>query len=267
MSLVQHVPAMVVTDMDGTLLDHTSQVSRRNADALRRAHEGGARVVIATGRPLHFLDPLLEIGFDGIAVCANGAVVYDIAAGQILSSAVLQVPPMREFIDELHLVEPDFAIAVERVGMGLDVFIAEPHYEHPWGGEVYLRQDRETLLAEPVARLTVSQGNDSAALAHHARRAAGARVAVTYSTDAGLIEVSAPGVNKGTALARLAAGWGIDPADVIAFGDMPNDLEMLTWAGHGVAMGNGHDEVLAVANEIVGLHHDDAVAQVLERWF
>ena len=90
---------------------------------------------------------------------------------------------------------------------------------------------------------------------------------ITYSTDDGLIEVAAAGVNKGSALAELAARWDIDRKDVIAFGDMPNDLEMLHWAGFRVGMGNAHPDVAAIASEVGAHHHEDGVAQILERWF
>ncbi|MET1003716.1 MAG: HAD-IIB family hydrolase, partial [Acidimicrobiia bacterium] len=123
---------MVVSDMDGTLLNESSVVSARNAAALRRAQDAGARVVIATGRPIWWLGPVIEAGFDGIAICMNGAVVYDIAAGAIISTSLLRPRPMREFVAELDLREPRFAIAVERVGTQLSACWAEPHYVHPW---------------------------------------------------------------------------------------------------------------------------------------
>jgi HAD superfamily hydrolase (TIGR01484 family) len=108
-----------------------------------------------------------------------------------------------------------------------------------------------------------------AATARAAARQAGVddQLSITYSTDDGLIEVAAAGVNKGCALARLAQLWGIAAADTVAFGDMPNDLELLSWAGHGVAMANAHPELAAIANEIAPHHGDDGVAAVLERWF
>jgi Cof subfamily protein (haloacid dehalogenase superfamily) len=260
-------PALVVTDMDGTLLNHSSTVSERNASALRRASEAGARVVIATGRPVWWLGPVLDVGFDGIAICMNGAIVYDIAAKEVLAAALLPADVMREFVTDLAARESEFGIAVERVGDQLMSCWAEPHYEHPWSDGIYQIASRQELLSEPAAKLLVRGGHSSLTLAEHARGAAAGRVAVTYSTDDGLIEVSALGVNKGAALSRLAAEWGIDRADAVAFGDMPNDLEMLAWAGHGVAMANGHSEVQALADEVVGLHYDDAVATVLERWF
>lgn len=258
---------MVVSDMDGTLLNDVGVVTSRTAAALKRADAAGARVVIATGRPIWWLGPVIDAGFDGIAVCMNGAIVYDIAADEVLSASLLPADLAREFVSDLEAREPRFTLAVERAGTQLSSCFAEHSYDHPWADGIFQRVPRAELLTEPLAKLLVRGTEGSAGLAAHARAAGGDRVTVTYSTDDGLIEVSAPGVNKGTALDRLAASWGIDPAQVIAFGDMPNDLEMLSWAGHGVAMGNGHTEVHAVADEVIGLHHEDAVAEVLERWF
>jgi hydroxymethylpyrimidine pyrophosphatase-like HAD family hydrolase len=99
------------------------------------------------------------------------------------------------------------------------------------------------------------------------REVADGRVSVTDSSGDGLLEVAASGVTKASALAQLAALWGIDAADAIAFGDMPNDLEMLQWAGRSVAMANAHADVAAVASEIGADHADDGVGRILERWF
>jgi Cof subfamily protein (haloacid dehalogenase superfamily) len=259
---------MVVTDMDGTLLDETGdRVSQRNVDALRRAGEAGARVVIATGRPIWWLGPVIEAGFTGTAVCMNGAVVYDIAAGEIIAASPLTPAAMLTFVDALTEQTYEFAIAAERLGVSLQACIAEEHYEHPWAFGYFQRAPRADILSEPAAKLLVRGTGDSRSLALAARSAAADAVHITYSTDDGLIEVAAAGVNKGTALASLAGLWGIDPKDVIAFGDMPNDLEMLHWAGFGVAMGNAHPDVAAIATEVGAHHHEDGVAQILERWF
>ncbi len=261
-------PAMVVTDMDGTLLDETGdRVSRRNIDALGRAQEAGVKVVIATGRPVWWLGPVIEAGFTGTAVCMNGAIVYDIAAREIVASSPMTPGAMRTFVDALSLETDEFALAAERLGSTVQACIAEESYDHPWAFGYFRRAPREEVLAEPAAKLLVRGTGDSRSLANAARSAGADGVHVTYSTDDGLIEVAAAGVNKGTALAELAARWAIAPADVVAFGDMPNDLEMLHWAGLGVAMGNAHPDVLAIAGEVGAHHHEDGVAQVLERWF
>ena len=259
---------MVVSDLDGTLLDHSgATISQRNIDALRRAEEAGARVVIATGRPVWWLGPVIEGGFTGTAVCMNGAVVYDIAAGEIIASSPLTPLTMQNFVTALSEQTDEFALAVERLGVSLQACIAEEEYEHPWAFGYFQRADRATLLADPAAKLLVRGTGDSRSLATAARETGTDTVHITYSTDDGLIEVAAAGVNKGSALAELAGRWGIDPSQVVAFGDMPNDLELLHWAGHGVAMRNAHPDLIAIANEVGADHHEDAVAQVLERWF
>ena len=89
----------------------------------------------------------------------------------------------------------------------------------------------------------------------------------TYSWEGGLVEVSAPGVSKRSALEWIAEDIGVDASEVVAFGDMPNDVEMLRWAGLGVAMGNAEDGVKSVADEVTADNNSDGVAQVLERWF
>jgi len=259
---------MVVTDLDGTLLDESGmKISERNMDALNRAAAAGARVVVATGRPIWWLGPVIDAGFTGIAVCMNGAVVYDVAAGEIIASAPLTPLTMQTFVTGLEQQTDSFSLAVERLGITLNACIAEHDYDHPWAFGYFQRADRATLLAEPAAKLLVRGSGDSRSLALSARAVGADEVYITYSTDDGLIEVAAAGVNKGTALAGLAARWGIDRKDVIAFGDMPNDLEMLHWAGFSVGMGNAHPDVAAIVSEVGAQHHEDAVAQILERWF
>ena len=259
---------MVVTDMDGTLLDRSGrEVSPRNAEALSRASQAGARVVVATGRPVAWLGPVIRAGFTGTAVCMNGAVVYDIAAGRILSSTLLAPATMQAFVLDLEQLAPDHALAVERAGTTTEDFWAEAHYIHPWDDGEYRRAARAELLANPAAKLLVRQGSSSGPLREAAQLAARDRVQVTFSTDDGLVEVAAAGVTKGSALEALATGWGIAAAEVVAFGDMPNDLEMLRWAGMSVAMANAHPDVLEAAAEVGPHHAADGVALVLERWF
>lgn len=95
----------------------------------------------------------------------------------------------------------------------------------------------------------------------------GGTVDLTYSTNSGLVELSAPGVIKATGLAAAAGDYGVDHADVLAFGDMPNDIPILAWAGHGAAMGNAHPTAMAVAEELTASHAEDGLAQALERWW
>jgi Cof subfamily protein (haloacid dehalogenase superfamily) len=264
---VGSTPRMVVCDMDGTLLDETGRkVSRRNADALERAVQAGVHVVIATGRPIWWLDPVREAGFTGTAICMNGAVVYDVGQDDVVSASPLTPDVMRDFAGALARRTP-FTLAVERLGTTIRSCWAEPEYDHPWEFGDFQLADRAALLADPAAKMLVRGQGDSASLAAAAIATGNSDVSVTWSTDEGLIEVAAAGVSKGAALSRLAAERGIDAADVVAFGDMPNDLEMLRWAGRGFAMAGGHPDVRAVAAEVAPEHYLDGVAVVLERWF
>jgi hydroxymethylpyrimidine pyrophosphatase-like HAD family hydrolase len=90
---------------------------------------------------------------------------------------------------------------------------------------------------------------------------------LTFSHPRGLVEMSPRGVTKATGLAEVASRLSVSPDDVVAFGDMPNDLEMLRWAGHGVAMGNAHPALREIADEVTATNADDGLAVVLERWF
>lgn len=260
-------PALVVTDLDGTLLGDDGAVSPRNAAALTRAAEAGARVVIATGRPVYNLLPVIDIGFSGFAVCMNGAVVYHVGEGRVRSATLIQPDVMRDFASDLERLDWSFSLAVERAVDTRRNFWAEESYLHPWDDVTVQLSDRGDLLADPAVKLYVRYGPKSPGVMGTVREVADGRVSVTDSSGDGLLEVAASGVTKASALAQLAALWGIDAADAIAFGDMPNDLEMLRWAGRSVAMGNAHADVAAVASEVGADHADDGVGQILERWF
>lgn len=131
--------------------------------------------------------------------------------------------------------------------------------------EKLLHEDTDESAA-PVLKL----------LAHHAelapdeflalaRSAAGEHASITRSSPTALLEVSGPGVSKASTLALCCAERGISPAEVVAFGDMPNDVEMLSWAGTSYAMGNAHPDVIAAASGRTVANNEDGVALVIER--
>jgi hydroxymethylpyrimidine pyrophosphatase-like HAD family hydrolase len=90
---------------------------------------------------------------------------------------------------------------------------------------------------------------------------------ITYSTNNGLVEIVPLGISKATGVDELARPLGITAEGVVAFGDMPNDVPMLGWAGLGVAMGNAHPDAVAAADEVTASNAEDGVARVLERWW
>jgi len=272
------MPRLVATDVDGTLLDPTDQVSERTRAAVHRVVAAGVPFVLVTGRPPRWIPPIVEqLGHAGPAVCANGAVLYNAATDQVSYTVTLDPMQLRDAAEVIATALPGAKLAVELPAAGAgrngaEQFLAEPGYTHPWPGGDSAEAPRDALLGRPAIKLLVRQPNASSDLMAAAVRellgaASGGRLDVTYSTGYGLIELSAPGVTKGTGLARLAGQLGVAPADVLALGDMPNDLSMLRWAGHGVAMANAHPAVLEAADEITAGNSEDGLAMILERWF
>lgn len=267
-------PGLVASDVDGTLLDPSERVSDRTRAVVHRVLASGVPFVLVTGRPPRWIPPVVaQLGHAGATVCANGAVLYDAATDRVRHAVTLAPMQLRSAADAVARALPGAKLAVELSAgrartNGFDQFLAEPNYTHPWPGADSETAPREVLLGRPAIKMLVRLPNASSdAMAAAVREIVGAELDITFSTGHGLIELSAPGVSKGTGLARVAAELGVPPGDVVAFGDMPNDLPMLEWAGWGVAMANAHPAVLGAADEITAPNSEDGLALVLERWF
>jgi hydroxymethylpyrimidine pyrophosphatase-like HAD family hydrolase len=263
-------PRLIASDVDGTLLGLDERVSERTAAVIGRALADDTPFVLVTGRPPRWVTRVAQdAGTDGFAVCANGAVLYDIGAGRVVWERTLEPAVLASVGRALDHALPGCALAVDRLDDGDGpTFLAEPAYRHAWLGDGPAAVGRAEMFGRPALKLLVRhQRMTSAAMAEAAAAVLGDDVTVTYSTDLGLIEVAARGVTKADGLADVAARFGVPAADVVAFGDMPNDVSMLAWAGHGVAMENAHPLVIEVADEVTTPHTQDGVALVLERWF
>jgi Cof subfamily protein (haloacid dehalogenase superfamily) len=259
-------PRLVASDLDGTLLRTDQTVSDRTREALARVEDAGSLFVMVTGRPPRWMAPVAQAaGHRGLAVCANGALVYDLHTEQVVQDFRIDGATALELVASLRARVPDIAFAVEK---GLDGFGREPAYVPRWDNGELLVAPIEELVQPGVAKLLARvEGTPSDDLLAQAREVLGDLAECTHSSGDGLVEISAAGVSKASGLAVLAGEWGVEAADVIAFGDMPNDLPMLSWAGRSVGMGNAHPDVLAAADEVTATNDDDGVAEVLERWF
>lgn len=267
-------PRLVASDVDGTLLDALEGVSARTAASVARVLATDTPFVLVTGRPPRWIPAVARAaGLRGYAVCANGAVLYDIADDRVVTAHTLEPVLLNDIVRELDSVVPGCLLAAERIGeraLSLDghEFAVEDRYVHPWPGDRPMTAPRALLLGRPAVKLLVRhESMTSDELADAAVTVLRDAVAVTFSSSIGMIEISVAGVTKATGLADVADRFDVPAADVIAFGDMPNDVSMLSWAGHGVAMANAHPAVLAVADEVTGPNSEDGVAQVLDRWF
>lgn len=268
------LPALIATDVDGTLLDDEERVTDRTRQAVRAAVESGAHFVLATGRPPRWIPPIVEaLGFAPMAVCANGAVIYDPEQDRVISARTLSVELLGELAEIATRVIPGVGLAVERVGRSAHdsatpQFVSSPGYEHAWLNPDNTEVSFEDLLSAPAVKLLIRKaGARSSDMAEVLLKHIGIQGDITYSTNNGLIEVNPIGTSKATGVEEVARPLEITAEDVVAFGDMPNDVPMLRWAGLGVAMGNAHPEAIAAANEVTAPNTDDGLARVLERWW
>ncbi|MBU3060200.1 Cof-type HAD-IIB family hydrolase [Nocardia sp. NEAU-G5] len=267
-------PKMVATDVDGTLIDEDEQVTPRTRAAVAALVADGVQFVLATGRPPRWIDPVVEgLGFAPLCVCGNGAVIYDSASDRILHNSSLDVASLAALAELAERVLPGCGLAAERVGesahdAATPQFVSSPEYEHAWLNPDDTQVARAEVVAAPAIKMLIrlpgaTSADMHAALAPHLDD----RADVTYSTNNGLIELSAPGVTKASGLAFVAERVGVEYSAILAFGDMPNDVSMLRLAGYGVAMGNGHPDARAAADEVTESNSADGVARILERWW
>lgn len=272
--------------MDGTLLDDRNAISGRTVDAISRAVRAGAGFVLVTGRPPRWVPPIvakLPAGLVRLCVCANGAVLYDAIDDVVLSAHTLEPSAVRRVAALASELFPGCGLGIERVGnserggsadsrsagasLG-DEFLADPAYVHAWGESDAGPASRDDLFTRPVTKLLIRAPElSSDQMRERLQPQVDGVCDLTFSHSSGLLEAAAPGVTKATGLAEVADRAGIPAADVIAFGDMPNDRDMLAWAGVGVAMGNAHPELLALADEVTAPNTRHGLAEVLERWF
>ncbi|MFG3051008.1 HAD family hydrolase [Kitasatospora sp. NPDC048239] len=259
---------LVATDLDGTLLNSGETVSERTRAALATATAAGALHIIVTGRSAAWARPVFdEIGYTGIAVCGQGAQVYDAGAHKLLTSLTLDRRQAALAVAKIEAEIGPLAVAANQDGLDGQV-LAGPGYELLIGSDLpVVRADKDELFTAPLSKLYIQhRGLTDDGLAGVARQVAGDLVGVVMAGP-GIVELLPLGLSKATGLAVAARRLGVRAADTIAFGDMPNDIPMFGWAAHGVAMANAHEELLAVADEVTVGNDEDGVAVVLERLY
>ncbi len=259
---------LVASDIDGTILGHDGKISDRTVRAFHACRDAGLELVFVTGRPPRWLHPLQDqLGHTGTVICSNGAVVWDLEEDRLLSARALDLDAMFEVRRIIKRLRPSALFAAET----LTGFHLEPGFIENGSSELlaeFAPAPLHTTLTEgdSVVKFlaVVREGTADEFLAEVGPAVAHLAAATHSAPNIALLELSVPGVNKAVTLAEYAAALGVDAADVIAFGDMPNDIEMLRWAGHGYAMASGHPEAIRAAGQQAPHFDDDGVAQVLE---
>jgi Cof subfamily protein (haloacid dehalogenase superfamily) len=258
---------LVASDLDGTIVRPDGTISPRTLAVLLACEHDGIDVVFVTGRPPRWMAHVAEAtGRTGLAVCGNGAVVYDLAAERVVRTRGLSVQAVRDTVTCLRAALPGAVFALETLAGYRREPQFRPHHEAAVAAMV---APLDHMLADdPVVLKVLCRDESSTAdpmLAAARAVLDGVSEPCHSSSTGSMLEVSAVGVSKATTLAELAADRGIRAEEVVAFGDMPNDVPMLRWAGRGYAMADGHPEAIAAADETAPPCGDDGVAQVLER--
>jgi 5-amino-6-(5-phospho-D-ribitylamino)uracil phosphatase len=256
-------PRLVALDIDGTVVDHDGALPEAVRKAVGRVLDADIPVVLATGRSWHGTRPVFdELGLPpGPSVASNGAVVVSYPPQEIRKAVTFDP---REVIKKVVQFAPGTLIAVEEIGRG---YRLNGHF--PGGdltGEMVI-ESIEQLSARPVTRIILRDPDrsdeDFTSLARHL-----GLQGVTYFVGwSAWLDIAPLGVNKASALQDVADDLGVDPTDVLAFGDGRNDIEMLRWAGRGVAIGDAPEDVQQAADVVTDKFADGGPVAELFHWF
>jgi hydroxymethylpyrimidine pyrophosphatase-like HAD family hydrolase len=191
-------PLLVATDVDGTLLDPADRVTQRTLAVLDRAAAAGVGLVLVTGRPPRWISPVVaQVGMAGLAVCANGAVLYDAATDRVVSARTLDAATLADLAAIVSATLPRAGLAVELVHP-VPSFVAEPSYRHAWVGSDHEIRPRAELVTQPAVKMLVRDTlMHSEEIVAALAPAVGSAVDLTFSHPGGLVEISARGVTKG----------------------------------------------------------------------
>jgi Cof subfamily protein (haloacid dehalogenase superfamily) len=257
---------LVATDLDGTLVHSDGSVTARTRAALAAAERAGVEVVFVTGRPLRWAEEVFEhVGGLGLAIVSNGALVWDVAAAAPYLERPIDPSTTRAVAARIRAALPEVTFATETVAG----WSTEPSYATRPEDDGSRRRPRrrapiDELADEPALKLLGwLPGRDPDEIVEVAAAAVGDLVTVTHSSFP-LLEISAAGVTKASTLALVCEERGIGADEVLALGDMPNDLPLLAWAGTAYAMANAHPSVRAAVDRVAPSNDDDGVAQVIE---
>jgi len=259
-------PRLVATDLDGTLVGADGLVSDYTRSVLQELDGRGVPVIFVTGRPLRWAMEVFEhVGSLGLAIISNGALVWDVAAHAPRLERALPPADAVEVAELIRDAVPGSTFATEsRRGYGREPDFM-PRLPPPPNAPVAPIAE---LVVEPLFKL-LARHEELAPLDYWelAEKVVGDRATITWSSTTTMLEISAPGVTKATTLELVCHELGFGADDVIAFGDMPNDVPMLSWAGTSYAMKDAHPSVVSCAVNLAPSHDEDGVARVLAEVF
>lgn len=256
-------PTLVALDIDGTLVDRQGVVPAELRAAIGRVVDAGTPIVLATGRSWASAAPVFaDLHLPAApTVCSNGAVTIDLPSARLRD---LQTFDPALVIAKVAELAPHALIAIEEPGIGYRV---NKIFPSRWLDVPMEVQTLSQLAAHPATRVIIADPDgceaDFVQLAEHLGMAG-----VSYSVGwSAWLDIAPLGVNKAAALEAVCTGFGVDPGEVLAIGDGRNDIEMLSWAGRGVALGDAPAEVKAAADAVTADFEAGGTALELSRWF
>lgn len=255
-------PRLVALDVDGTIVDHRNSLSPAVKEAVLGLRDQGIPIVIATGRAVPGVyDVLDKLGFrEGLGVASNGSVVFEVNPFEVVQATTFDA---REAVRRVIERVPEALVAVEEIGVGYRVNRAFPHGEIT--GEIIL-DEVERMVSQPVTRVVVRAPDRDREQFSSLVEDLGLDGTNYYIGYTAWLDLAPEGVSKASGLDVVCERFGVAPADVLAVGDGNNDVEMLQWAGRGVAMGQSPEELKTVANAITASVEEDGLALELRRW-
>ncbi|HLR46881.1 MAG TPA: HAD family hydrolase [Deinococcales bacterium] len=265
---------LLAFDLDQTIVTTDHELPVQIRDSIFRAREAGHHVVVLTGRPLATAEPILEqLEVTDHYSVNHGALVFGTQA-EILRRVRL------EWTDVLQILSPDLLVEQLEFSCVIDdtLYVREPsdtrwkwahtnnrrvaefHHElNLKADKVVFSTDSDPFTPHSRPLLELAEKLEQEILARHPHY-------VTYLWNNGYLEVTSPGSDKGSALELLAQELGVERENTVAFGDGLNDLKMLEWAGHSVAVGpHAHPRTLAAADEHIAPPEEGGVRDWLER--
>jgi HAD superfamily hydrolase (TIGR01484 family) len=272
---VTFTPKLVALDIDGTLFANvpsTGVVEETIRPAVRAAVDkivdAGAHVVLATGRSAFSITGVWDLlglprGESGqvLTVASNGSVTFSYPPVEVLSTVTFDASKIVRMLLE-HV--PEAMVAVEEIGVGYR--INKPFPPGEITGEMML-QSVDELVAEPVTRVILRDPKSSEQDFVELAEKLGLHGTNYFIGWTAWLDLAPEGVSKAAGLESVCERLGVDPSDVLAIGDGRNDLEMLRWAGRGVAMGQAPLEVQEAADDVTETVENDGAALEISRWF
>jgi len=255
---------LVALDVDGTLVDHDGVMTEGVRHSTQAVLDAGHEVIIATGRSLGAVLPVLnQIGLlRGYAVCSNGGVTLRLDPALELGYEIIDRITFspRTALTTLREKVPGARFAVEDASGN---FLSTSRFQDASFGIEARGVDFHHLLDVEAVRVVVNSAEASTDAFANAIAEAGLH-GVTYAVGwSAWLDIAAAGVTKATALEKLRTQLGISRELTVAVGDGSNDIDMLRWAGRGVAMGQAERDVRSAADEVTSSVYDDGAAAVL----